>query len=69
MSFAEPSAPIDLEAGLQTRPEDIAALRRAARHRALSLEEYMDFLAALGDPLHEILRARRGPRGDRPFEL
>ena len=69
MSFAESSAPIDLEAGLQTRPDDVAALRRAARHRVLSLEEYMDFLTALGDPPHEVLRARRGPQGDRPFEL
>jgi hypothetical protein len=69
MSFAKRSAPIDLEAGLRTRPEDVAALRRAARSTALSLEEYLDFLATLGDPPHEVLKARRGPRGDRPFEL
>lgn len=69
MSFAERSAPIDLEAGLRTRPEDVAALRRAARPTALSLEEYLDFLARLEDPPIVALRARRGPQGDRPFEL
>jgi hypothetical protein len=69
MSCAESPAPIDLEAGLRTRPEDIAALRRAARPRNLSLEEYLDFLAKMGEPSCEVLRARRGPRGERPFQL
>jgi hypothetical protein len=69
MSFAESSTPIDLEAGLRTRPEDVAALRRAARPTVLSLEEYMEFLARLDDPPIEALKARRGPRGERPFDL
>jgi hypothetical protein len=69
MSFAESSAPIDLEAGLRTRPEDIAALRRAACPTVLSLEEYLDFLTKLDHPPSEALKARRGPRGERPFEL
>jgi len=69
MSSAESSAPIDLEAGLRTRPEDVAALRRAARPTVLSLDEYMEFLASVEDPPCEALKARRGPRGDRPFEL
>ena len=69
MSSVRSSTPLDLEAGLRTRPEDVLALRRARRGRPLSLEEYLDFLRLFEDPPASVLRARRGPRGDKPFEL
>ncbi len=69
MNSARSSTPLDLEAGLRTRPEDVLALRRARRGRSLSLQEYLEFLRQFEDPPAGELRARRGPRGDRPFEL
>jgi hypothetical protein len=69
MNSAKPTTPLDLEAGLLTRPEDVEALRLARRGKAMSLAEYLDFLRQFEDPPPDVLRARRGPRGDRPFEL
>jgi len=69
MSSAGSSTPIDLEAGLRTRPEDILALRLARRKGVMSLEDYLAFLKGLEDSPTTRLRARRGPRGDAPFEL
>ncbi len=63
------STPIDFEAGLCTRPEDVLALRRARREPAMRLEEYLNFLAQLEEPSVAVLRVRRGPRGNIPFEL
>jgi len=63
------SIPIDLEAGLCTRPEDVAALRQARHGTAMSLEEYLDFLKGLESAAVATPRARRGLRGDTPFEL
>ncbi len=69
MSSAGSSTPLNLEADLPTRPEDIVALRRARQNRALSLEEYLDFLGQLESPPPAIRRARRNSRNDAPFEL
>ena len=69
MNSAKPSTPLDLEVGLRTRPEDVLALRRAKHRRPMSLEAYIAFLLQFQDPPVDVLRARRGPRGDRPFEL
>jgi hypothetical protein len=69
MNSAKPSTPLDLEAGLLTRPEDVQALRQARRGKAMSLSEYLDFLRQFDDPPADVLRTRRGPRGDRPFVL
>ncbi len=69
MISARSSTPLDLEAGLRTRPEDVQALRRARRGRPMSLDEYLAFLRQFEDLPADVLRARRGPRGDRPFEL
>jgi hypothetical protein len=69
MTSEKSSTPLDFEAGLLTRPEDVLALRRARRGTAISLQEYLDFLRQFEDPPAAVLRARRGPRGDRPFEL
>lgn len=69
MNSAKPTTPLDLEAGLRTRPEDVLAQRRARRGRPMSLDEYLAFLRQFEDPPAEVLRVRPGPRGDRPFEL
>jgi hypothetical protein len=69
MSFARSSTPIDLEAGVPTRAEDVLALRRARRKPAMTLEDYLDFLAQLEEPPVALLRARRDSRGDVPFTL
>ena len=69
MNSARSSTPLDLEAGLRTGPEGVLALRRARRGTPMSLQEDLDFLQQFEDPPAAELRARRGPRGDRPFEL
>ena len=69
MNSVRSSIPLDLEAGLRTLSEDVLALRRARRGTAMSLQEYLDFLRQFVDPPAAALRARRGPRGDTPFQL
>jgi len=69
MNSAGFSTPIDLEAGLRIGPEEVMALRQSRNGTAISLEEYLDFLQGLESPSIATLRARRGPRGDNPFEL
>ena len=69
MTSAGSSTPLDLEAGLRTRPEDVLALRQARRGAPMSLQEYLEFLQKFEDPPAAVLRARRGPRGDTPFQL
>jgi hypothetical protein len=69
MNSVRSSTPLDFEAGLLTRAEDVQALRQAKRGTAMSLSEYLDFLQQFEDPPAAVLRARQGPRGDRPFEL
>ena len=69
MNFAGSSTPIDLEAGLRIGQDEVMALRQSRDGRAMSLEEYLDFLQGLENPSIATLRARRGPRGDSPFEL
>jgi hypothetical protein len=60
---------LDLERDIPTTPDDVAALRRAGLPGPVDLEAYIRFLERLGSPSPSQLRSRRGPRGDRPFEL
>ena len=53
---------LDLERGLPTSPEDVAALWRS-RGRGVETREFLAFLAGLPAPSYEQLRARSGPRG------
>ena len=69
MRSDERSEALDLERDLPTTPEDVLALRRAKSLGRLDLEGYLDFLAQLPEPAVVNPRSRRGPRGDRPFEL
>ena len=61
--------PIDLESGLRLSAADVEAMRRARPRSAPSLEEYLEFLRSLESLVQTPGRPRRGPQGDRPFEL
>ena len=65
----ERSDRLDLEKGLPTSPADVLALRRLRQPRPVSTAEFLRFLALLGPPRPQDLRARRGPRGPEPFRL
>jgi len=69
MKSSSSSPPLDLEHGIVTTDRDVEAARAAARHRPLSLDEYLEFLRSLPEPSAEELRRRPGPRGDEPFTL
>jgi hypothetical protein len=58
----------NLERDLPTTAEDVAALARLRHPRPPTPEAYLEFLRQLGDPPAEVLRRRRGPRGE-PFTL
>jgi hypothetical protein len=64
-----PSERLNLERDLPTTPADIAAQRRLRAGRSLTFEKYLRFLASFEPPSHEELRRKRGPRGERAFEL
>jgi len=61
--------PVDFERDLPTTAEDVAALRRASAAARREPVDYLAFLELFGDPAPELLRSRRGPRADEPFEL
>lgn len=75
-SSGSPPAPergearLDLERGLVTTGEDVAALRRArAASQRMGTAEYLHFLASFPDEEPERLRRRRGPGAAEPFTL
>ena len=60
---------LDLEHDLPTTAEDVAALRRARLLLVLDLDGYLRFLAQIPPSPASNLRAKPGPKGDRPFDL
>ena len=60
---------LDLERGLPTTADDVEALRRAAAAGPRGLVDYLHFLAQLPAVPRDALRAKRGPRADRPFAI
>ena len=66
MRSSADSPPIDLETDLPTTRADLDALRRAGRDGP-RVTDYLAFLATFGEATPEQLRARPGPRGERPF--
>jgi hypothetical protein len=68
MPSDERSELLDLDRGLPTTPEDVAALRRLRFHSPVTTREFFRFMAALEPPTYLALRARPGPRGE-PFRL
>ncbi len=69
MKSKRPSRLLDLSRDLPTSAADVIALRRARQNDRMSLEAYLNFLASFPAPTVEELRIRKGPAGDRPFEL
>ena len=67
MSSSDFRAEIDLERDHPTTREDVAAQRRLA-HPRLDFAAYLRFLEVFPLPSWEVLRGRRGPRGE-PFDL
>ncbi len=57
----------ELEWNWKPTPEETAALR--CPHAAMSLEDYLHFLASFGHASPEALRARKGPQGSERFTL
>ncbi len=60
---------LDLDSDLPTTREDVVALRKARQSRPMDLAAYLEFLASLPPLPQSALRARKGPRGNNPFEL
>lgn len=60
---------LDLARDLPTTAEDVEALRRAKTVRPIDFESYVRFLEQLPPLTADELRAKRGPRGDRPFVI
>ena len=69
MKSRESSKLLDLDRDLPTSAADIAALRRAGRHRIQDLKAYFEFLARFRAASTQELSFRKGPAGPRPFEL
>lgn len=69
MNSSETSERLNLGRDLPTTEEDVVAQRRLRTGPPVTLEEYFRFLASFEPLSYEQLRARRGPRGDTPFEL
>jgi hypothetical protein len=68
MKSNEECPPLDLDRAFPTSPEDCAALRRRPLAGPTSFEDYLRFLANFQVP-QDVLRARRGPRGEERFTL
>ena len=69
MKSNAPSEKLDLARDLHTTAEDTAALRRVRAVHPLDLETYLRFLGQLPPRTPDELRAKHGPRGDRPFAI
>jgi hypothetical protein len=69
MKSSARSDKLDLARELPTTAEDVEALRRARTLKPLDLEDYLRFLDQLPAATYDEQRAKRGPRGDRPFTL
>ncbi len=69
MKSKESSMLQNLSRDLPTTSADIAALNHSRNIHKLDLQDYLDFLAGFPEaPIH-YLRNRKGPTGDKPFEL
>ena len=64
------SETLDLERDLPTTKEDINALRRAGNLGHANSMNYLDFLESAAQVVdHSFQLGRKGPLGDKPFEL
>ena len=69
MKSGRSSKPLDPSRDLPTSAADVIALRQARKSDRMSFEAYPKFLASFPAPSLAELRARKGPAGDKPFEL
>ena len=69
MSSEESSVPIDFEAEIRTTQKDVLALRKARQMAPMSPDVSLAFLAGFDAASQDVLRKRRGPRGDVLFRL
>ncbi len=60
---------LNLSRDLPTSAADVIALRQARQSGRMNLEAYLKFLAIFPAPTLQELRSRKGPAGDKPFEL
>jgi hypothetical protein len=60
---------LDLSRDLPTSAADVVALRQVRQSERMSLESYLKFLASFPALTLQELRSRKGPAGDKPFEL
>jgi hypothetical protein len=59
----------NLNRDLLTTDADIAALKHTRKMQKLDLRDYLKFLSNFQDAPTRFLRARKGPTGDKVFEL
>jgi hypothetical protein len=69
MKSKESSSLLDLDRDLPTSAEDIVALRQTRRRDTADLKTYFEFLSQFPAASTEELRAKKGPCGQKPFEL
>jgi hypothetical protein len=69
MKSRKSSRLLDLSRDLPTSAADVIGLRQARGSDRMNLEAYLECLAGFPAPTLEELRARKGPAGDKPFEL
>lgn len=69
MGSDDPKRPLNLDKDMPTTPRDVEAQRKLRLATPVNLEGYLRFLARFEPPSYERLRAKHGPRGDKPFEL
>ena len=58
-----------LNRDLHTTSADIAALKHTRNIHKLDLQDYLKFLSSFQDAPTRFLRNRKGPNGDKAFEL
>ncbi len=69
MKSRKSSRLLDLSRDLPTSTADVVALRQVRQRDRLNFEDYLKFLASCPAPTLDELRTRKGPAGDKPFEL
>ena len=69
MNSRRSSKILDLDRDLPTSPADVLALRNARKEDRPSLKTYLELLAGFPGPSLNVLRARKGPVGIKPFDL
>jgi len=62
-NFRKKSGYLDLERDLETKPEDIKALKQVKTSRKMSFDAYLGFLESLGDIRVTSTFSKKSPKG------